>query len=100
AAAYANERAVWGTPIGRHQGIAHPLATAKIEVELARLMTAKAAWMHDHSDDRVAAGEAANMAKYAAAEAGLHTLDAAIQTHGGNGLARGAGTPHPLGTGR
>jgi alkylation response protein AidB-like acyl-CoA dehydrogenase len=87
AARYANERAVWDTPIGRHQGIAHPLATAKIEVELARLMTAKAAWMHDHSDDRVAAGEAANMAKYAAAEAGLHALDAAIQTHGGNGLA-------------
>jgi alkylation response protein AidB-like acyl-CoA dehydrogenase len=87
ASAYANDRAVWGTPIGRHQGIAHPLATAKIEVELARLMTAKAAWMHDHSSDRVAAGEAANMAKYAAAEAGLHALDAAIQTHGGNGLA-------------
>jgi alkylation response protein AidB-like acyl-CoA dehydrogenase len=87
ASAYAKDRAVWGTPIGRHQGIAHPLATAKIEVELARLMTAKAAWMHDHSDDRVAAGEAANMAKYAAAEAGLHALDAAIQTHGGNGLA-------------
>src|SRR6478609_9764718 len=87
ATAYANEREVWGTPIGRHQGIAHPLATAKIEIELARLMTAKAAWMHDHSDDRVAAGEAANMAKYAAAEAGLHALDAAIQTHGGNGLA-------------
>ena len=87
AAAYANDREVWGTPIGRHQGIAHPLATAKIELELARLMMAKAAWMHDHSDDRIAAGEAANMAKYAAAEAGLHALDAAIQTHGGNGLA-------------
>ena len=87
AAAYANEREVWGTPIGRHQGIAHPLATAKIELELARLMMAKAAWMHDHSDDRVAAGEAANMAKFAAAEAGLHALDAAIQTHGGNGMA-------------
>ena len=87
AAAYANDREVWGTPIGRHQGIAHPLAVAKIEVELARLMTAKAAWMHDHADDRVAAGEAANMAKYSAAEAGLHALDAAIQTHGGNGLA-------------
>jgi len=84
---YARERAVWGTPIGRHQGIAHPLAIAKIELELARLMTARAAWMHDHSEDRVAAGEAANMAKYAAAEAGLHALDAAIQTHGGNGLA-------------
>ena len=87
AATYANDREVWGTPIGRHQGIAHPLATAKIELELARLMMAKAAWMHDHSDDRVAAGEAANMAKYSAAEAGLHALDAAIQTHGGNGMA-------------
>jgi alkylation response protein AidB-like acyl-CoA dehydrogenase len=87
AADYANERQVWGVPIGRHQGIAHPLATAKIELELARLMTQKAAWMHDHSDDRVASGEAANMAKYAAAEAGMHCLDAAIQTHGGNGMA-------------
>ena len=56
------------------------------EVELARLMTAKAAFLHDHATDRVAAGEAANMAKYAAAEAGLHALDAAIQTHGGNGM--------------
>jgi alkylation response protein AidB-like acyl-CoA dehydrogenase len=87
ASAYANERQVWGVPIGQHQGIAHPLATAKVELELARLMTQKAAWMHDHSDDRLAAGEAANMAKYAAAEAGMHCLDAAIQTHGGNGMA-------------
>jgi len=87
AAAYANEREVWGTPIGRHQGIAHPLAEAKIELELARLMMQKAAWMHDHADDRVGAGEAANMAKFAATEAGLHCLDAAIQTHGGNGMA-------------
>jgi alkylation response protein AidB-like acyl-CoA dehydrogenase len=50
-------------------------------------MTAKAAWLHDHDADRITAGEAANMAKYAAAEASLHCLDAAIQTHGGNGLA-------------
>ncbi len=78
---------MWGVPIGRHQGVAHPLAIAKIELELARLMTQKAAWMHDHATDRVAAGEAANMAKYAAAEAGMHCLDAAIQTHGGNGMA-------------
>src|SRR4051794_22298151 len=87
AAAYARDRKVWGVPIGSHQGVAHPLAQAKIEVELARLMTAKAAWLHDHDADRKAAGEAANMAKYAAAEAGLHALDAAIQAHGGNGMA-------------
>src|SRR5205823_8891750 len=97
ASQYANDRVVWDVPIGRHQGIAHPLAIAKIELELARLMTQKAAWMHDHADDRVAAGEAANMAKYAAAEAGLHALDAAIQTHGGNGLARGYGLADLLG---
>jgi len=84
---YARDRSVWGVPIGAHQGLAHPLAQAKIELELARLMTAKAAWLHDHDADRITAGEAANMAKYAAAEASLHCLDAAIQTHGGNGLA-------------
>jgi alkylation response protein AidB-like acyl-CoA dehydrogenase len=86
AAVYARDRVVWGVPIGMHQGVSHPLAQAKVEVELARLMTAKAAFLHDHATDRVAAGEAANMAKYAAAEAGLHALDAAIQTHGGNGM--------------
>ena len=87
AADYAGSREVWGTPIGRHQGIAHPLAKAKIEVELARLMTDKAAWLCDHDGESAAAGEAANMAKYAGAEAALATLDQAIQTHGGNGMS-------------
>ena len=84
AAQYARSREVWGAPIGTHQGVSHPLAKAKIEVELAALMTAKAAWLHDHGQP---AGEASNMAKYAAAEAALGAVDAAIQTHGGNGLA-------------
>lgn len=82
---YARLRSVWDRPIGAHQGVAHPLAEAKIDLELARLMTAKAAWLHDH--DREGAGEASNMAKLAAADASLAALDAAIQTHGGNGLA-------------
>lgn len=84
AADYANQRAVWGTPIGAHQGVAHSLAAARIEVEAAALMTARAAWLHDQ---RQPAGEAANMAKYLAAEAALSALDAAIQCHGGNGVA-------------
>lgn len=84
ASTYANNRRVWQTPIGAHQGLAHPLAKAKIEAELARLITQKAAWQYDHGLD---AGEAANMAKYAAAEAALACLDQAIQTHGGNGMA-------------
>lgn len=84
AAAYATTRQVWSTPIGAHQGVAHPLAKAKIETELAALMTRKAAWLHDRG---LPAGEASNMAKYAAAEAALGAVDAAIQAHGGNGLA-------------
>jgi alkylation response protein AidB-like acyl-CoA dehydrogenase len=86
ASAYARERRVWDVPIGAHQGVAHPLAEAKIALELARLMTAKAAWAHDNDVDRAVAGETANMAKFAAADAGLRCLDAAIQAHGGNGL--------------
>ena len=84
AARYARERTVWSEPIGAHQGVSHPLAKAKIETELAALMTRRAAWQHDHGQ---AAGESANMAKYAAAEAALAALDAAIQTHGGNGVS-------------
>jgi alkylation response protein AidB-like acyl-CoA dehydrogenase len=84
AAAYARDRRVWDVPIGMHQGIAHPLAQAKVELELAALMMRKAAWLYDNDLD---AGEAANMAKYAGAEAALACLDQAIQTHGGNGMA-------------
>ena len=84
AAQYARTRTVWDVPIGSHQGVSHVLAKAKIEVELAALMTNKAAWLHDNGRP---AGEASNMAKYAAAEAALAAVDAAIQTHGGNGLS-------------
>jgi alkylation response protein AidB-like acyl-CoA dehydrogenase len=84
AARYAREREVWGRPIGAHQGVAHALAKAKIETELAALMTHRAAALHDAG---LPAGEASNMAKYAAAEAAMAALDAAIQTHGGNGVS-------------
>ncbi|MBW8487744.1 acyl-CoA dehydrogenase family protein [Actinomadura parmotrematis] len=85
AVAYAGDRQVFKSPIGAHQGVAHPLAQGKIELELARLMGQKAAWLYDAGDD-MGAGEAANMAKYATAEAAIHCVDQAIQTHGGNGL--------------
>jgi alkylation response protein AidB-like acyl-CoA dehydrogenase len=86
AVTYANGRSVWGAPIGAHQGLAHPLAQIKIELELAKLMMQKAATLYDDSDD-IAAGESANMAKYAAAEASARAVDQAVQVHGGNGLA-------------
>ncbi|MET9220357.1 acyl-CoA dehydrogenase family protein [Streptomyces sp. NPDC088197] len=82
---YAKSRQVWQAPIGSHQAIAHPLAQAHIELELARLMMQKAAYLYDAGDD-MGAGEAANMAKYAAAEAGAKAVDQAVHTLGGNGL--------------
>ncbi|MFJ7127475.1 acyl-CoA dehydrogenase family protein [Streptomyces sp. NPDC098101] len=84
---YAKERQVWKAPIGAHQAVAHPLAQAHIELELARLMMAKAAQLYDAGDD-LGAGEAANMAKYAAAEACVKAVDQAVHTLGGNGLTK------------
>ncbi|MFJ6757376.1 MULTISPECIES: acyl-CoA dehydrogenase family protein [unclassified Streptomyces] len=84
---YAKTRQVWKEPIGAHQAVAHPLAAAHIELELARLMMQKAARLYDAGDD-MGAGEAANMAKYAAGEACVRAVDQAVHTLGGNGLTR------------
>jgi alkylation response protein AidB-like acyl-CoA dehydrogenase len=84
ASEYARERVVWDQPIGAHQGLSHPLAQAKIELELAKVMTQKAAALYDAG---APSGEVSNMAKYAAAEAAIRCVDQAIQTHGGNGFA-------------
>ncbi|MCH0542952.1 acyl-CoA dehydrogenase family protein [Streptomyces sp. MUM 203J] len=87
AVTYAKERQVWQAPIGAHQAIAHPLAQAHIDIELAALMMRKAAALYDGGDD-LGAGEAANMAKYAAGEACVKAVDQAVHTLGGNGLTR------------
>ncbi|WP_273735337.1 acyl-CoA dehydrogenase family protein [Mycolicibacterium septicum] len=81
---YARTRSVWGPAIGSYQAISHPLAKAKIEIDLAAMMTAKAAWLYDQGHP---AGEASNIAKYAAAEAAVGAVDHVIQIHGGNGLS-------------
>jgi alkylation response protein AidB-like acyl-CoA dehydrogenase len=81
---YARDRTVWKTPIGAHQGVSHPLAESYILVQMARLMTARAAELCDRGEN---AAEAANIAKFAAADASLKALDQAIQTHGGNGFS-------------
>jgi acyl-CoA dehydrogenase len=85
AVAYARERKVFNAPIGSHQGLAHPMALAATHLELASLMTRKACWQFDHGQP---SGAEANMAKFAAAEAGLEACDIAIQVHGGNGFTR------------
>ncbi|MEU7486731.1 acyl-CoA dehydrogenase family protein [Streptomyces sp. NPDC042319] len=82
---YARDRQVWKVPVGAHQAIADPLAQCHIDIELARLMMHKAAHLYDSGDD-MGAGEAANMAKYAAGEAAVKTVDQAVHTLGGNGL--------------
>ena len=99
AVSYVRERTVWDQPIGAHQGLAHPLAQVKIELELARLMMQKAATLYDEGDDR-GAGEAANMAKYAAAEASVRAVDQAVQSLGGNGLTKEYGVASLLAVAR
>ena len=85
ASRYAKERQVWkGVPIGAHQGVAHPLAEAYIGTQLSRLMAYRAAELYDQGAD---AAEAANIAKFAAADSSLRSLDQAMQAHGGNGMA-------------
>jgi alkylation response protein AidB-like acyl-CoA dehydrogenase len=96
ASTYTATRAVWGRPIGSHQGVAHPLAHAHIQVELARLMVAKAAALYDAGRD-LEAGVAANMAKYAAADAAALAVDTAIQSLGGNGMTTEFGVATLLG---
>jgi alkylation response protein AidB-like acyl-CoA dehydrogenase len=92
---YVKTRQVWKTPIGAHQGIAHPLAQNHIELELARLMMQKAATLYDAGDD-VGAAEAANMAKYAAGESSTRAVDQAVQSMGGNGLSQEYGVASML----
>jgi alkylation response protein AidB-like acyl-CoA dehydrogenase len=99
AVGYAKQRSVWGAPIGTHQALAHPLAKIHVEVEAARLLTQKAAALYA-SGDLKAAGEAANMAKFAAGEAVCAAVDQAIQTHGGNGLAEEYGLVQALAAAR
>ncbi|TDC88751.1 acyl-CoA dehydrogenase family protein [Actinomadura sp. 7K507] len=77
---YAGERAPFGKPIGSNQGIAFPLARIKAQVELARLMTYKAAWLWDRGRP---CGSEANIAKLTAADAAWQAADRAFQTYGG-----------------
>jgi alkylation response protein AidB-like acyl-CoA dehydrogenase len=93
-ARYASERVVWDVPIGAHQGIAHPLARAHVLLEASRLLTARAAALFDAGLD---AGEASNIAKVCASDAASAALDAAIQAHGGNGMATEYGLSTLLG---
>jgi acyl-CoA dehydrogenase len=84
AVAYANERVVFGRPIGQNQGVAFPLAEAHARLAAAELAIRHASWLHDRGQP---CGEQANLAKWLAADAGYQAADQAVQTHGGFGYA-------------
>jgi acyl-CoA dehydrogenase len=85
AAQYANERVVFGRPIGQNQGVQHPLAKSWAELEAANLLAFKAAALFDANRD---CGAEANAAKYLGAEAGFRACEASVLAHGGMGYAR------------
>jgi acyl-CoA dehydrogenase len=81
---YANERVVFGRPIGSNQGLSFPLAEAHMRLRAAELMIRLAAWRYDHGHS---CGEEANSAKWLAADAAAFATDRAVQTLGGMGYA-------------
>lgn len=81
---YANNREIFGAPIGTHQGISFPITEAYTEMETASLMREKAAWLYDQGED---CGYEANVAKATAVEAGIEAVEHAMQAFGGWGYA-------------
>jgi alkylation response protein AidB-like acyl-CoA dehydrogenase len=84
AVAYANDRSVFGRPIGQNQGVQFPIARAYAETEAAALMVSQATHLYDSGKP---CGPQANMAKLLAADASWHAADMCVQTHGGFGFA-------------
>jgi hypothetical protein len=84
ASAYANERRVFGRPIGQNQGVQFPIARAYMATEAAALMVEHAAHLYEHGQP---CGKEANMAKQLASEASWQAADMCLQTHGGFGFA-------------
>ena len=82
---YANDRVVFGRPIGKNQGIAFPLAQSHAALHAAELVIREASWRYDNG---LPCAEHANTAKLLAAEAAFDAADRALQTHGGMGYAK------------
>lgn len=82
---YAKERVIFDRPIGKNQGIQHPLAECWMYLEAADLMMLKAAALYDAGQP---CGAEANSAKFLGAEAGYRACERAVMTHGGYGYAK------------
>jgi acyl-CoA dehydrogenase len=85
AAKYAGERIVFDRPIGKNQGIQHPLAERWVDLEAGTLLYQRAAWLYDQGRP---CGAEANAAKFFCAEAGYRSCETAVLTHGGMGYAK------------
>ena len=85
ALAYSKERKAFGVPISQHQAIQFKLADMATEIEAARLLCLKAAWMKDQHLDY---GLSASMAKLFASRAAMETTVEAVQIHGGYGYVK------------
>ncbi len=82
---YAKERKTFGTEIINHQGIAFKLADMATEIEAARFLCLKAAWLKDNNQPY---GTASAMAKLFAAETAMKVTTEAVQIHGGYGYVK------------
>ncbi|MDT3671245.1 MAG: acyl-CoA dehydrogenase family protein [Aromatoleum sp.] len=85
AAKYAGERIVFDRPIGKNQGVQHPLAKCWVELEAGSLLYQRAGWLYDR---HMPCGAEANAAKFFCAEAGFKACETAVLTHGGFGYAK------------
>jgi acyl-CoA dehydrogenase len=85
AVTYANDRVVFGRPIGMNQGLSFPLAECHARLHAAELVIREASWRYDQG---LPCGEHANTAKFLAADAGYKAADQSMQTHGGFGYAK------------
>ena len=85
---YSNEREQFGKPISANQSIQNKLANMAIEIESARLLVRKAAWLKDSKLDF---GYAASMAKVYASEVAMRASTECVQIHGGYGYIKETG---------
>jgi alkylation response protein AidB-like acyl-CoA dehydrogenase len=82
---YAKDRVQFGKPIGDFQAIQHMLADMATELDAARLLVWRAAWMQDRKERTT---QESAIAKYYAARASMRACNAAVQIHGGYGYTR------------
>ncbi len=85
AVAYSHDRKAFGKPINQHQAIAFKLSKMATEIEAARMLVYRAAWL---KDQHMSYGTAAAMAKYYASEVAMNQTVEAVQVHGGYGFVK------------